>query len=66
MLLVDIQFWSHCKINFCQECRVGNQMQISQKADIFPSMDSLYPPDLNENGAVDVLYAASWICSENG
>ena len=32
----------------------------------FPSMDPLYPPDLDENGAVCVLYAASWICSENG
>ena len=41
-------------------------MQISLKADIFPSMDPFYPPDLDENGAVDVLYAASWICSENG
>ena len=29
-------------------------------------MDPLYPPGLDENRAVDDLYTASWICSENG
>ena len=29
-------------------------------------MDPLYPADLDENRAVDDLYTASWICSENG
>ena len=27
-------------------------------------MDSLYPPGLDENRAVDDFYPASWICSE--
>ena len=27
-------------------------------------MDPLYPPGLDENRAVDDLYATSWICSE--
>ena len=30
----------------------------------FLSIDPLYPPGLDENRAVDYLYAASWICSE--
>ena len=29
-------------------------------------MDPLYPPSLDENRAVDDLYTASWMCSENG
>ena len=29
---------------------------------LFLSMDPLYPPGLDENCAVDDLYAASWIC----
>ena len=28
-------------------------------------MDLLYPPGLDENGAVVKLYPASWICSKN-
>ena len=32
---------------------------------IFRSMEPLFPPGLDENCAVDNLYAASWICSEN-
>ena len=29
-------------------------------------MDPLYPAGLDENRAIDDLYTASWICSENG
>ena len=31
---------------------------------LFLSIDPLYPSGLDENRAVDDLYAASWICSE--
>ena len=33
---------------------------------IFRSMAPLYPPGLDENGAVTNLYPASWICSKPG
>ena len=29
-------------------------------------MAPLYPPGLDENGAVAILYPTSWICSGNG
>ena len=32
---------------------------------IFRSMAPLYPPGLDENGAVANLLPASWICSKN-
>ena len=31
----------------------------------FRSIDPLYPPGLDENGTVENLYVASWICSDN-